>query len=48
MLVDLKATMMLFSAANRKSLLADIKELIESKDFKVLVSDRINLLPTSN
>jgi hypothetical protein len=48
MLVDLKATMMLFSAANRKSLLADIKELIESKDFKVLVSDHINLLLTSN
>ncbi|KAG1872269.1 hypothetical protein F4604DRAFT_1925889 [Suillus subluteus] len=34
MLIDIKATMMLFSAANRKSLLAEIKELIESKDFK--------------
>ncbi|KAG1871534.1 hypothetical protein F4604DRAFT_2014517 [Suillus subluteus] len=41
MLIDLKATMMLFSAANRKSLLADIKELIESKDFKSGLQNRL-------
>ncbi|KAG2098949.1 uncharacterized protein F5147DRAFT_582824, partial [Suillus discolor] len=36
MLIDIKATLMMLSAANRKSLLVEIKELIESKDFKVL------------
>ncbi|KAG2081034.1 uncharacterized protein F5147DRAFT_783951 [Suillus discolor] len=41
MLIDLKATMMLFSAANRKSLLAEIKELIESKDFKSGLQNRL-------
>ncbi|KAG1826380.1 hypothetical protein EV424DRAFT_1345690 [Suillus variegatus] len=34
MLIDIKATLIMLSAANRKSLLIEIKELIESKDFK--------------
>lgn len=47
MLIDIKATLITLSAANRKSLLLEIKELIESKDFKVRVSN-CDLLPTSN
>ncbi|KAG1741901.1 uncharacterized protein EDB91DRAFT_1247944 [Suillus paluster] len=48
MLIDIKATLMVLSAVNRRSLLTESKDLIESKDFKVLVSNGINLSPTSD
>ncbi|KAG1722392.1 uncharacterized protein EDB91DRAFT_1256078 [Suillus paluster] len=39
MLIDIKATFMLLNEANRKSLLVEIKELIESKDFKDFIKN---------
>jgi len=37
MLIDLKVCMLLNSVTNRETILNDLKELLESKDFKVFV-----------
>ncbi|KAG1894216.1 uncharacterized protein F5891DRAFT_1195493 [Suillus fuscotomentosus] len=41
MLINIKATLIMLSVANRKSLLVEIKELIESKDFKSGLQNRL-------
>ncbi|OAX34516.1 hypothetical protein K503DRAFT_833181, partial [Rhizopogon vinicolor AM-OR11-026] len=38
MLIDIKASLLLRSEGNRSSILADLKELLESKDLKVFVA----------
>jgi hypothetical protein len=37
MLINLKVCMLLNSVVNRETILNDLKELLESKDFKVFV-----------
>ncbi|KAG1764378.1 hypothetical protein EV702DRAFT_1205041 [Suillus placidus] len=41
MLMDIKATLIILGMANRKSLLVEVKELIESKDFKSSLHNRL-------